>query len=106
MGNYRLSSQARNQIRDIGQFTKRRFGDYQAKAYHAGLERTFGLLADFPKMGVAADELLIGARRFRFQSHIICIPRMGQHPHPRPISRRTKFAAFHAAQNLRPDLFD
>jgi len=71
MGIYRLSPQARNQIRDIGRFSKRRFGVYHAKAYRAGLERTFGLLADFPKMGVAADELLIGVRRFRFQSHII-----------------------------------
>jgi toxin ParE1/3/4 len=63
--------QARNQIRDIGRFTKRRFGAYQAQAYHAGLERTFGLLADFPKMGVAADELLNGLRRYRFQSHVV-----------------------------------
>jgi len=47
MGDYRLSPQARNQIRDIGRFTKRRFGAYQAKAYHAGLERTFELLADW-----------------------------------------------------------
>jgi toxin ParE1/3/4 len=98
MGNYRLSPQARNQIRDIGRFTKRRFGAYQAKAYHAGLERTFGLLADFPKMGVAADELLIGARRFRFQSHVIFYTEDGD-----DILIR---ALFHAAQNLRPDLFD
>ena len=69
MGKYRLSLQAGKQIRDIGRFTLRRFGVYQAEAYHAGLERTFGLLADFPKMGVAADELLVGVRRFRFQSH-------------------------------------
>ena len=98
MGNYRLSPKARSQIRDIGQFTKRRFGDYQAKAYHAGLERTFELLADFPKMGVAADELLIGARRFRFQSHIIFYTEDGDNILIR--------ALFHAAQNLRPDLFD
>jgi toxin ParE1/3/4 len=98
MGDYRLSAQARNQIRDIGRFTKRRFGDYQATAYHTGLERTFRLLADFPKMGVAADELLMGARRFRFQSHIIFYTEDGD-----DILIR---ALFHAAQNLRPDLFD
>ena len=98
MGNYRLSPKARSQIRDIGQFTKRRFGDYQAKAYHTGLERTFELLADFPKMGVVADELLIGARRFRFQSHIIFYTEDGDNILIR--------ALFHAAQNLRPDLFD
>jgi toxin ParE1/3/4 len=98
MGDYRLSPQACNQIRDIGRFTKRRFGSYQAKAYHAGLERTFRLLADFPKMGVAADELLIGGRRFRFQSHIIFYTEDGD-----DILIR---ALVHAAQNLRPDLFD
>ncbi len=71
MAKYRLSLQARRQIRDIGVFTARRFGLYQAEAYHAGLERTFGLLIDFPKMGASAEELLPGARRFRFQSHNI-----------------------------------
>jgi toxin ParE1/3/4 len=98
VGSYRLSSQARNQIRDIGRFSKRRFGVYHAKAYHAGLERTFGLLADFPKMGVGADELLIGARRFRFQAHMILYTEDGD-----DILIR---AVFHAAQNLRSDLFD
>jgi toxin ParE1/3/4 len=98
MGKYRLSPQARNQIRDIGRFSKLRFGAYQAKAYHAGLERTFELLADFPKMGAAADELLIGARRFRFQSHIVFYTEDGD-----SILIR---ALFHAAQNLRPDLFE
>jgi plasmid stabilization system protein ParE len=62
------------------------------------VERTFELLADFPKMGVAADELLIGARRFRFQSHIIFYTEDGDNILIR--------ALFHAAQNLRPDLFD
>jgi toxin ParE1/3/4 len=98
MGKYRLSPQARNQIRDIGRFSKRRFGAYQAKAYHAGLERTFELLADFPKMGVSSDELLIGARRFRFQSHIVFYTEDGD-----SILIR---ALFHVAQNLRPDLFE
>jgi toxin ParE1/3/4 len=32
-----------------------KFSRYQAEAYHAGLERTFGLLADFPGIGIAAD---------------------------------------------------
>jgi toxin ParE1/3/4 len=75
MDKYRLSSQAIRQIRDIGVFTANRFGLYQAKAYHAGLERTFGLLADFPKMGASAEEVFREARRFRFQSHEIFSPR-------------------------------
>jgi toxin ParE1/3/4 len=67
-------------------------------AYHSGLERSFGLLADFPKMGVAADELLSGARRFRFQSHEIFYTEEAD-----VILIR---AVFHIAQNVRPDLFD
>jgi plasmid stabilization system protein ParE len=51
-----------------------------------------------PQKGVAADELLIGARRFRFQSHLIFYTEDGD-----DILIR---ALFHAAQNLRPDLFD
>jgi toxin ParE1/3/4 len=98
MGSYRLSLQARDQIRDIGRFTKQHFGAYQAQAYHAGLERTFGLLADFPKMGVAADELLIGLRRFRFQSHAVFYTEEGG-----GILIR---AVFHAKQALRPNLFE
>ena len=38
---------------------------YQAEAYHAGLERTFGLLADFPSIGINSDEIVPGCRRFR-----------------------------------------
>lgn len=98
MGKYRLSIQAARQIRDIGRFTVERFGQYQAKAYHSGLERTFGLLADFPKMGVAADELLSNGRRFRFQSHDIFYTEEAD-----GILIR---AVFHTAQNVRPDLFD
>ena len=97
MGDYRLSQQASQQIRDIGRFTKRRWGVYQARAYHAGLERTFGLLADFPKMGVSVDELLIGAHRFRFQSHNIFYMEDGD--------RILVRAIFHVGQDLRPELF-
>lgn len=71
MAKFRLSQLARNQIRAIGRFTEREFGLYQAKAYHAGLERTFSLLADFPKMGADVSERFIGGGRFRFQSHVI-----------------------------------
>ncbi|HMK89100.1 MAG TPA: type II toxin-antitoxin system RelE/ParE family toxin [Methylocystis sp.] len=97
LGEYRLSAQASQQIREIGRFTKRRWGIYQAQAYHAGLERTFGLLADFPKMGVAVDELLAGARRFRFQSHNTSYTEDGG-----SILIR---AVFHVSQALRPELF-
>jgi toxin ParE1/3/4 len=43
---FRLSERARADLTDICEFTVRTFGLYQADAYHAGLARTFGLLAD------------------------------------------------------------
>ena len=97
MGEYRLSRQARHQIGEIGRFTQKRFGSYQAKAYHAGLERTFGLLSDFPKIGANASEVLSGARRFRFQSHLIFYSEEEGYILIR--------AVIHAAQDLRPELF-
>jgi toxin ParE1/3/4 len=97
MGDFRLSGQARQQVRDIGRFTKRRWGRYQAQAYHAGLERSFGLLADFPKIGASVDELLAGARRFRFQSHNIFYTEEGGGVLIR--------AVLHVSQDLRPELF-
>jgi toxin ParE1/3/4 len=98
MAEYRLSVQARAQIVEIGRYTARRFGLYQAKAYHSGLERTFGLLADFPKIGADASELIPGARRFRFQSHFIF--------YTEEASGVLIRGLFHVAQNLRPELFE
>lgn len=69
MTEYRLSRQTEADLLRIYEFTEMIFGRYQAEAYHAGLERSFGLLADFPRMGISADELVAGFRRFRFQSH-------------------------------------
>jgi toxin ParE1/3/4 len=71
MAEYRLTQRARADLIDIYDFTEGKFGAYQAEAYHAGLIRSFGLLADFPLIGQTIDELAAGYRRFRFQSHLI-----------------------------------
>jgi len=97
MAEYRLSVRARSQLLDIYEFTTANFGQYQAKAYHAGLERTFSLLADFPRIGQPVDELASGHRRFRFQSHNIFYTDEASH-----ILRR---AIHHVAQDIRPQLF-
>lgn len=98
MANYRLSFRARNDILAIYSFTEEKFGAYQADAYHAGLERTFGLLADFQRIGASADELAAGYRRFRFQSHYIFYTEEADHILIR--------ALIHVAQDLRPSLFN
>lgn len=71
MARFRLSTRAESELIAIYDDSEARFGRYQAEAYLAGLERTFGLLADFPGIGQKADELRAGFRRFRFQSHLV-----------------------------------
>ncbi len=71
MAEFRLNDRAASKLVDIYDFTEITFGRYQADAYQAGFERTFELLADFPRMGTDASELKMGFRRFRFQSHVI-----------------------------------
>jgi toxin ParE1/3/4 len=97
MAEYRLSVRARSQLLDIFEFTVRTFGQYQAEAYHAGLERTFSLLADFPRIGQSIDDLAPRLRRFRFQSHQIFYTeeasdilhrRSYGHPDPRDLPSR------------------
>ena len=98
MADYRLSKQAEADLLSIYDFTQTTFGQYQAEAYHAGLERSFGLLADFPRMGISADELVAGFRRFRFQSHYIFYSEEADHILIR--------ALIHVQMNVRPDLFE
>jgi toxin ParE1/3/4 len=74
------------------------FGKYQAEAYHAGLERSFGLLADFPRIGQSVDELGTGYRRFRFQSHNIFYKEEAAYIVIRAI--------YHSAQDIKPQLFE
>ena len=97
MAEYRLSDRAVADLNAIYDYSQTRFGTYQADAYHAGIERTFGLLADFPRIGLPADELSAGYRRFRFQSHYIFYTEEADHIVIRVI--------FHTAQDLRPELF-
>ncbi len=98
MANYRLSIRARSQLVDIFDFTARTFGQYQADAYHAGLQRTFELLADFPRIGQSVEELAARHRRFRFQSHNIFYTEEANDILIRAI--------YHHAQDIRPQLFD
>jgi toxin ParE1/3/4 len=73
VGEYRLSLRTRGDLVDIYVFSHANFGRYKADAYYAGLERTFGLIADFPGIGINSDELVVGYRRFRFQSHYVSL---------------------------------
>ena len=71
MASFRLSAQAEAELIALYDYSEAQFGRYQADAYLAGLERTFGLLADFPGIGKSADDMRPGFRRFRFQAHLV-----------------------------------
>jgi toxin ParE1/3/4 len=95
---FRLSRRARADLIDIYTFTEAKFGPYQAEAYYSGLERSFGLLADFPAIGASREEILPRLRQFRFQSHLIFYCDEGDHVFIR--------ALIHVRQGLRPSLFE
>ena len=97
MASFRLSASAEAALITIYDFTEATFGKYQAEAYLSGLDRTFGLLADFPGIGHVVDELRGGYRRFRFQSHFVFYT-----AEPDGVVIR---AIFHVARDIRPQLF-
>jgi toxin ParE1/3/4 len=95
---YRLSVRTLADLLHIYVSPDANFGRYQADAYYAGLERTFGLIADFPGIGINSDELVAGYRPFRFQSHYIFYSEEADHVLIR--------ALIHVRQSLRPELFE
>jgi toxin ParE1/3/4 len=95
---FRLSERAAAELLTIYADSESRFGSYQAEAYLAGLERIFGLLADFPRIGQDAAELRPGYRRFRFQAHIVFYSEDADGVFIRAI--------VHGARDIRPPLFD
>jgi toxin ParE1/3/4 len=98
VADFRLSERAEGDLIEIYDYTEETFGAYQADAYHAGLEPTFGLLADFPLIGRSVDELISGLRRFRFQAHTVSYTEEAGFILIR--------AVLHQAREIRPDLFD
>jgi toxin ParE1/3/4 len=98
MTDYKISPRAEARLLKIEEDTAEKFGTYQADAYITGFQKTFELIAAFPGIGRAADELSPGYRRYRYQSHYIFYTQESDHILIRSI--------IHVAQNLRPDLFE
>ena len=98
MAEFRLTTTAVGHIEEIFAYSALQFGEAQAEAYVEGLKRTFGLLADFPKMDMAAFELRVSLRRFVYGSHIVFY------------TPRNDFilinAIIHGKRNIRRHMFD
>ncbi len=98
MAEWRLTERAEADLVAIYVHTHRTFGAAQAEAYTEGLNRTFGLIADFPGIGNSADEIKAGYRRFRFQSHLIF--------YTTEANQIVIRALIHARRNIRDELFE
>jgi toxin ParE1/3/4 len=98
MSEYDVSERARRQLRSVIEYSYQKFGRYQADAYLAGFKKSFELLAEFPRMGRAADELRPGLRRYRHQSHYIL--------YTSDDGQVLIRAIIHVRQNLRPELIE
>ena len=71
MPKYRLSLSADADISEIADYTIKTFGIELAHRYRDGLERTFQLLAKYPKRGRNAAQFAPGLRRWEYESHVI-----------------------------------
>lgn len=71
MNDYRLSTQAENEILDIFLYGIEQFGLSQARLYKDEMESCFQLLGNNPRMGRAATTVGEGIRRHEYGSHVI-----------------------------------
>lgn len=71
MYTYFLSDEAENDVEDIFDFGKYKFGYNQAIKYLDGLELQFELIARNPKIGKLRDEIRPGLMSFPYISHVI-----------------------------------
>ncbi len=65
---YRLTRQARSDIKAIYHYTVEYFGEGQAEEYLGGLEYSFDLLTDNPNLGRAFEGNI---RRYVYKSHLV-----------------------------------
>ena len=97
MAEFRLSRRAEEKLVEIYAYSELKFGRYQTDAYAAGMERSFGLLADFPSIGTEVFHLAPMHWRYRFESHYIYYTEESYGLLIRDL--------FHVAQDIRASLF-
>ena len=95
---YNLSRAAEKSLAEIVVYSDATFGEMQTAAYVAGLEASFRLLVDYPRIGAAAFEIKAGLRRYRYQSHYVFYTEQGDALLIEDL--------IHVRRNLRRDLFD
>ncbi len=66
-----LAERARSDLRDILNFTERRWGREQRSTYRRLIRDTASTLASSPSLGRARDDLLPGMRSYPAGSHLL-----------------------------------
>jgi len=68
---FKVSKEARDDIREIGRYTQRKWGKDQRRHYLNDLNNKFELLAENPLLGRRCDNIRKGYFRFEYVSHVI-----------------------------------
>ena len=68
---YQLTDEAARDVEEILAYSVINFGTDQAQHYFEALKECIELLADNPRMGHSAEDILPDYLRFPFESHLI-----------------------------------
>jgi toxin ParE1/3/4 len=68
---FKLSKEAKNDLRSIAIFTESRWGRTQRNLYIKQLDEAFLMLAQSPDLGISCDYIRNGYKKFPQSSHII-----------------------------------
>ena len=68
---YQLTDEAARDVEGILEYSVINFGVGQAQHYFDALKECLELLADNPKIGLSAEDILPDYLRFSFESHVI-----------------------------------
>jgi toxin ParE1/3/4 len=71
MPSFRLTKQAKDDLKFIARYTQEIWGRDQRNKYLGILDNCFHLLADEPDLGMACDEIRKNYRKFCIERHII-----------------------------------
>ena len=71
MSRFSLTTQAIEDLREIGRYTQKRWGQDHRRHYLALLDRCFHTLAENPNQGQRCDEIRSGYRKFPSGQHIV-----------------------------------
>jgi toxin ParE1/3/4 len=71
MGIFRLTNQAKADLKSIAAYTQRKWGKEQRRIYLQQFDDAFHLLADTPDIGTKCDFIKAGYRKFPVTSHLV-----------------------------------